>query len=74
MLQMNTVCVLLTQNRQEPWMFQLFLDPLTPCLVSHMKVISSALAQAHKLDLSLEVRMDGSQLINSLVHEILIIH
>lgn len=48
---MNTVCVLLTQNRQEPWMFQL-LDPLTPYLVSNMRVISSALALAPKLDLS----------------------
>lgn len=66
---MNTVCVLLTQNRLEPWMFQLFLNPLTPYLVSNTRVISLAFAQAPKLDLSLEVRIHSS-----LIHEILIIH
>lgn len=71
---MNTVCVLLTKIRLEPWTFQLFLGPLTPYLVSNMRVISLALAQAPKLDLSLEVRVDSSQLIDSLIHEILIIH
>lgn len=62
---MNTVCVHLTQSRLGPWTFQPLPGPLTPYLVSNVRGIALAFTRAPTLDLSLEARVDGSQLVDS---------